>query len=176
MKKILILGALISGSALAADLSVKDCLIQEVVPGKEMTGGFFTLENGGKDTVKLVGASVEKITDKVELHEMIHKDGKMEMSQIQSYDVTPGEHQFKKGGYHIMFMEVKHFPKAGETYPVELKFDNKETLKCDAKVLTVEETIKHFKLDGEKAGGHDHDKKADDHGHGHGKEDGKAKG
>ena len=85
-----------------------------------------------------------------------------------------------------MFMEVKHFPKAGETYPVELKFDNKETLKCDAKVLTVEETIKHFKLDGEKAGEHDmkaDDKKADDHGHGkeaddhgHGKEDGKAKG
>ena len=183
MKKILILGALISGSAMAADLNVKDCLIQEVIPGKEMTGGFFTLENGGKDTVKLVGASVEKITDKVELHEMIHKDGKMEMSQIQSYDVTPGEHQFKKGGYHIMFMEVKHFPKAGETYPVELKFDNKETLKCDAKVLTVEETIKHFKLDGEKAGGHDHDKKADDHDHGkeandhgHGKEEGKAKG
>ena len=40
MKKILILGALISGSAMAADLSVKDCLIQEVVPGKAMTGGF----------------------------------------------------------------------------------------------------------------------------------------
>ena len=187
MKKILILGALISGSAMAADLNVKDCLIQEVVPGKAMTGGFFTLENGGKDTVKLVGASVEKITDKVELHEMIHKDGKMEMSQIQSYDVTPGEHQFKKGGYHIMFMEVKHFPKAGETYPVELKFDNKETLKCDAKVLSVEDTIKHFKLEGEKAVGEfdmkADDKKADDHGHGkkaddhgHGKEDGKAKG
>ena len=115
MKKILILSALISGTALAGDLSVKDCLIQEVIPGKQMTGGFFVLENSGKDTVKLIGASVEKITDKVELHEMIHKDGQMEMSQIQSYDVTPGEHLFKKGGYHIMFMDVKQFPKAGET-------------------------------------------------------------
>ena len=180
MKKILILSALISGTALAGDLSVKDCLIQEVIPGKQMTGGFFVLENSGKDTVKLIGASVEKITDKVELHEMIHKDGQMEMSQIQSYDVTPGEHLFKKGGYHIMFMDVKQFPKAGETYPVELKFDNKETLKCDAKVLTVEETIKHFKLDEPKAGEHkagdmkdthhDHgEKKADNHGHAHGK-------
>ena len=152
MKKILILGALISGSALAADLSVKDCLIQEAVPGKDMTGGFFTLENGGKDTVKLVGASVDKITDKVELHEMI-------------------EHQFKKGSYHLMFMSIKHFPKAGETYPVELKFDNKETLKCDAKVITVEEAIKHFKLEDEKAGGHDmkaDDKKANEHGKTHG--------
>lgn len=179
MKKILILSALISGTALAGDLSVKDCLIQEVIPGKQMTGGFFVLENSGKDTVKLIGASVEKITDKVELHEMIHKDGQMEMSQIQSYDVTPGEHLFKKGGYHIMFMDVKQFPKAGETYPIELKFDNKETLKCDAKVLTVEETIKHFKLDEPKAGEHkagdmkdthhDHgEKKADNHGHAHG--------
>ena len=179
MKKILILSALISGTALAGDLSVKDCLIQEVIPGKQMTGGFFVLENSGKDTVKLIGASVEKITDKVELHEMIHKDGQMEMSQIQSYDVTPGEHLFKKGGYHIMFMDVKQFPKAGETYPIELKFDNKETLKCDAKVLTVEETIKHFKLDEPKAGEHkagdmkdahhDHgEKKADHHGHAHG--------
>lgn len=180
MKKILILGALMSGAAMAGDLSVKDCLVQEVIPGKHMTGAFFTLENSGKDTVKLIGASVEKITDKVELHEMIHKDGQMEMSQIQSYDVTPGEHLFKKGGYHIMFMDVKQFPKAGETYPVELKFDNKETLKCDAKVLTVEETIKHFKLDEPKAGEHkagdmkdthhDHgEKKADNHGHAHGK-------
>jgi len=185
MKKILILSALISGTALAGDLSVKDCLIQEVIPGKQMTGGFFVLENSGKDTVKLIGASVEKITDKVELHEMIHKDGQMEMSQIQSYDVTPGEHLFKKGGYHIMFMDVKQFPKAGETYPVELKFDNKETLKCDAKVLTVEETLKHFKLDEPKAGEHkagdmkdahhDHgEKKADDHGHAHGKGEHKA--
>lgn len=163
MKKILIISALISSTAIAGDLSVEDCLIQEVIPGKQMTGGFFTLKNGGKDTVKLVGASVDKITDKVELHEMIHKDGQMEMGQIQSYSVTPGEHPFKKGGYHVMFMDVKHFPKAGETYPVELKFDNNETLKCDAKVLTVEETIKHFKLDESKAAGHKHDNMKDSH-------------
>ena len=156
MKKILILGALISGAAMAAgDVSVSNCLIQEVIPGKQMTGAFFDIENKGKEDVKLTGAAADKITSHVELHEMIHKDGKMEMSQIQSYDVTPGSvHHFKKGGYHVMLMDIeeKNFPKVGESYPLELKLSNGETLKCDAKTITVEEAIKHFKIEDNKDG------------------------
>lgn len=163
MKKILILGALISSAAMAAgDVSVSNCLIQEVIPGKHMTGAFFDIENKGKEDVKLTAATADKITSKVELHEMVHKDGKMEMSQIQSYDVTPGEHHFKKGGYHVMLMDIeeKNFPKVGESYPLELKLSNGETLKCDAKTITVEEAIKHFKIEDNKDGhGHDGDKK-----------------
>ena len=177
MKKILILGALISSAAMAAgDVSVSNCLIQEVIPGKQMTGAFFDIENKGKEDVKLTGAAADKITSHVELHEMVHKDGKMEMSQIQNYDVTPGEHQFKKGGYHIMLMDIedKNFPKVGETYPLELKLSNGETLKCDAKTITVKEAIEHFKVEDGKAGGHDmkdgHDGKKDEakHEHKHG--------
>ena len=167
MKKILILGALISSAAMAAgDVSVSNCLIQEVIPGKQMTGAFFDIENKGKEDVKLTGAAADKITSHVELHEMIHKDGKMEMSQIQNYDVTPGEHHFKKGGYHIMLMDIedKNFPKAGETYPLELKLSNGETLKCDAKALTVEQAIEHFKDKADKTDGHQHgDMKHDGH-------------
>jgi len=109
MKKILILGALISSAAMAAgDVSVSNCLIQEVIPGKQMTGAFFDIENKGKEDVKLTGAAADKITSHVELHEMIHKDGKMEMSQIQEYNVTPGSvHHFKKGGYHVMLMDIE---------------------------------------------------------------------
>ena len=164
MKKILILGTLLSGAAMAGDLSVKDCLIQEVIPGKQMTGAFFDLENTGKEAVKLVSASADKITSHVELHEMIHKDGKMEMSQIQEYDVTPGLHHFKKGGYHVMLMQIdkKNFPKVGESYPLELKLSNGETLKCDAKTITVKEAIEHFKVEGDKAGAHGHDMKGHD--------------
>ena len=163
MKKILILGALVSGAAMAGDVNVKDCLIQEVISGKNMTGAFFDIENTGKEAVKLTGAAADKITSHVELHEMIHKDGKMEMSQIPEYDVTPGEvHHFKKGGYHVMLMDIeeKNFPKVGESYPLELKLSNGETLKCDAKTITVEEAIKHFKIEDNKDGhGHDGDKK-----------------
>ena len=170
MKKILILGALVSGAAMAGDVNVKDCLIQEVISGKNMTGAFFDIENTGKEAVKLTGAAADKITSHVELHEMIHKDGKMEMSQIQEYDVTPGEvHHFKKGGYHVMLMDIedKNFPKAGETYPMELKFDNGETLKCDAKALTVEQAIEHFKAKADKMDGHHHgDMKHEGHDHG----------
>ena len=175
MKKILILGALISSAAMAAgDVSVSNCLIQEVIPGKQMTGAFFDIENKGKEDVKLTGAAADKITSHVELHEMVHKDGKMEMSQIQSYDVTPGEHHFKKGGYHIMLMDIedKNFPKVGETYPLELKLSNGETLKCDAKTITVKEAIEHFKVEDGKAGGHDmkdgHDGKKEEAKHKHG--------
>mgnify|MGYP000845721325 FL=1 len=165
MKKILILGALISSAAMAAgDVSVSNCLIQEVIPGKQMTGAFFDIENKGKEDVKLTGAAADKITSHVELHEMIHKDGKMEMSQIQEYDVTPGLHHFKKGGYHVMLMQIdkKNFPKVGESYPLEFKLGNGETLKCDAKTITVKEAIEHFKVEGDKAGAHGHDMKGHD--------------
>ena len=134
MKKILILGALMSGAAMAGDLSVKDCLVQEVIPGKHMTGAFFTLENSGKDTVKLTAATADKITSKVELHEMVHKDGKMEMSQIQSYDVTPGEHHFKKGGYHIMFFGLKKPLQEGDKFDLNLKFKNAKPQKITVTV------------------------------------------
>ena len=60
MKKILILGALISSAAMAAgDVSVSNCLIQEVIPGKQMTGAFFDIENKGKEDVKLTGAAAD---------------------------------------------------------------------------------------------------------------------
>ena len=175
MKKILILGALVSGAAMAGDVNVKDCLIQEVISGKNMTGAFFDIENTGKEAVKLTGAAADKITSHVELHEMIHKDGKMEMSQIQEYDVTPGLHHFKKGGYHVMLMQIdkKNFPKVGESYPLEFKLGNGETLKCDAKTITVEEAIKHFKIE-EKS--NDHGDKKEDHGHDHGDKKEEAKG
>ena len=157
MKKILILGALISSAAMAAgDVSVSNCLIQEVIPGKQIDRSLLRHRKQGKEDVKLTGAAADKITSHVELHEMIHKDGKMEMSQIQEYDVTPGEvHHFKKGGYHVMLMDIeeKNFPKVGESYPMELKLSNGETLKCDAKTITVEEAIKHFKIE-EKSNDH----------------------
>ncbi|MDO4643748.1 MAG: copper chaperone PCu(A)C [Cardiobacteriaceae bacterium] len=165
-KKIFILGALFSGVAIAGDISVKDCLIQEVIPGKQMTGAFFTLENMGKETIKLTGVTLSKLSDKVEIHEMIHQNGKMEMSQIQDYDITPGEHRFKKGGYHAMLMDVKHIPKIGDSYPLELKLSNGLTLTCDAKVLSVEDTIKHFvpedgKIDAMKMEDHNHNMNMD---------------
>ena len=92
----------------------------------------------------------------------------MEMSQIQEYNVTPGSvHHFKKGGYHVMLMDIedKNFPKVGETYPLELKLSNGETLKCDAKTITVKEAIEHFKVEGDKAGAHGHDMKKEGHEH-----------
>ena len=86
MKKILILGALISSAAMAAgDVSVSNCLIQEVIPGKQMTGAFFDIENKGKEDVKLTGAAADKITSHVELHEMIHKDAS-ERSRFMKFE------------------------------------------------------------------------------------------
>ena len=62
----------------------------------------------------------------------------------------------------LMDIEEKNFPKVGESYPLELKLSNGETLKCDAKTITVKEAIEHFKVEGDKAGAHGHDMKGHD--------------
>ncbi len=110
-----------------ASVKVSECVIQEVIPPKHMTGAFMKLSNDGEETIHLVGASIPTITNDVELHMMAVVDDVMMMQEIPSYELTSGEHEFKKGGYHLMLMNIDHNPEVGTTHTIELTLDNGET-------------------------------------------------
>lgn len=147
MRKLLITMALASATAMAADVQVSDCIIQEVLPGKHMTAAFATFDNKGDQPVILKKAAVDSISDHVELHEMVHHDGVMKMQQIMEYQLEPGETFFKKGGYHVMILDIEKAPEIGSEHNITFTFADGQTAQCEAKVLSVDDVMKHFDQD-----------------------------
>lgn len=156
MKKLLQKTALLSTVLMTAcvnagnwdNYSVKlsHCAIQETIPGAKATGAFLTMTKEDDAPLSVVAAKIPAITKRVELHEMLMKDNKMMMSQIKEFPLKKGENVFKKGGYHIMLLDIEKPVKAGEKYDITLKFSDGTYGVCNAEVKTVKElTPKHMK-------------------------------
>ena len=107
---------LISGQAGAAETAshtkLTNCVIQEVVPGKDMTGAYVTFVHTGAP-VNLKGAEVPDVSPRVELHDMVMNNGVMEMGPLKDLTLKEGERVFKKGGDHVMLFDVKQKPATG---------------------------------------------------------------
>ncbi len=143
MKKIIIATSIALSANTFAQVTVSDCIIQETIPGAKVTGAFMNMnfEKQDKD-VALISASIPSITKKIEIHEMIMANGSMKMSEIKSFPLAEGKNEFRKGGYHVMLMDIENNPKVGETHKITLNFDNAESVSCDAVVKTPEELAK----------------------------------
>ena len=121
-----------------------DCIIQEVLPGKHMTTAFFTLHHSGI-AQSIVSAAIPSVTDIVELHRMVRKNGDMVMEKISHYPLQDGETLFFNGPYHLMLMQIKHPPAIGSKHYITLFFDDGSTANCQATVKTVPEVIEEAK-------------------------------
>lgn len=161
MRKLVLTVALLSGAAFAEQVEVDDCLIQEVLPGKHMTGAFVTFDNQTDHDVVLEAAAVPSISEHVELHEMKHQDGVMKMQEIEQFTLPPGKTAFKKGGYHVMITKIADLPEVGSEHEITFTFADGETASCTAKVASVDDVMAHF--DDEKGEMHHGDDKHHDH-------------
>ena len=123
-KSLLLLSALGMGSAFAAT-ELKDCVIQEVLPGKNMTGAFLTFVHNG-EPVEIKSGEIASITPNIEFHQMVMKGDVMEMSPLEDLKISEGERLFKKGADHIMLMQIPEdkFPKKGETHTITVNFSD----------------------------------------------------
>lgn len=152
------------GSQVFAATQLKDCVIQEVIPGKNMTGAFLTFEHKG-DPVEIKSGEIASVTPDIEFHQMVMKGDVMEMSPLENLKIEEGEREFKKGADHIMLMQIPEdkFPKKGETHTITVHFSDGSKASCDAQVKTVEEVIEDAKAAGHAHGhSHDHAKKSAD--------------
>ncbi len=136
-------------------IHLEECIIQEPIPGKHMTGAFLKLIRHG-DPVTISKVDVPSITANAELHTMTMKDNVMTMSPMTDL-VVDGERIFRKGGDHVMLMQIPadKLPKAGEKHTMTFSFTDGSSASCEAIVKTAKEVI-----EAAKANGHEHDHSA----------------
>lgn len=146
----------------AGDLVISQPWSRATPGGAKVGGGYLVIENKGTGEDRLIGGTTEAAS-KVEVHEMAMNNGVMTMRELEKgLAIEPGKSvTLAPGGYHVMFMGLKHPLKAGEKLPVTLEF---------AKAGKVDVTF-DVRSVGAKAAEHDHG-----HGHGGGHEQGKGAG
>nr|WP_070961283.1 copper chaperone PCu(A)C [Hyphomonas sp. Mor2] len=103
-------------------LSYTDAFVMEPIGARDMTMGGLNLSVEGGN-VTLTGASSPSIGT-IELHTMAMTDGRMQMRQVESFDIADGESlELKRGGNHFMMFEVGEDVVSGETIDITLTLD-----------------------------------------------------
>ena len=106
--------------------------------GAKVGGGYLSIENTGTAADRLVSVSVP-FAARAEVHEMAVKDGIMTMRPMDAGVELPAgtKVEFKPGGYHIMFMELKQQLKQGEMMKGTLTFEKAGTVDVEFKVDSI---------------------------------------
>jgi periplasmic copper chaperone A len=127
---LLVLATCVVGSvARAEDVKAGDIVISQAwsraTPnGAKIGAGYFTIENKGTTSDKLVGVTGE-ISGKIEVHEMSMNNGVMTMRPMDGgVTIDPGKTvKLAPGGYHLMIMDLKSPLKQGDKLPLTLSFE-----------------------------------------------------
>lgn len=102
------------------------------VQGQQAGGGFLRIESKTAD--RLVGGSTP-VAGRVELHTMAMEGDVMRMRQLDGIDVPAGQAvELKPGSLHLMLMGLKAPLKAGDRFPLTLKFEKAGEVKVDVAV------------------------------------------
>ena len=106
--------------------------------GAKVGGGYLSIENTGSAPDRLVSIAVP-FAARAEIHEMATKDGIMTMRPMDNGVEVPAgaKVEFKPGGYHIMFMELKQPLKQGETLKGTLTFEKAGSVDVEFKVDSI---------------------------------------
>jgi len=111
-----------STSAAGPVLSYTEAFVMEPIGARDMTMGGLSVRVDGGD-VTLTGASSTSIGT-IELHTMAMTDGKMQMRQVDSFEILDGDTlELKRGGNHFMMFDVGEDVVGGETVDIALTFD-----------------------------------------------------
>ncbi|MGP1516977.1 MAG: copper chaperone PCu(A)C [Ottowia sp.] len=149
--------------AVATHTELKDCTMQEVLPGKDMTGAYVRIVHKGAP-VDVVKAEIPTVSKRIELHSMAMKDNVMHMVPMTDVKINEGERVFKKGGDHVMLFDVAEKPAVGSKHTMTLYFSDNTKASCEAVVKTVQDVMKDAGLDPENAAAKHDDKHMDGHG------------
>ena len=96
---------------------------------------YLTIENSGDSADRLLSAT-SSVAEVVELHNVNMVDGVMQMRQVEDGVEIPADETkvFEPGGLHIMLIGLNRPLELGDSFDVELKFEN-------AGMLTVESEV-----------------------------------
>jgi periplasmic copper chaperone A len=109
-------------AALAADLKVDDAWARPTLGQARNGAAYLTLSTTGPAD-RLIAAS-SPAAGKVELHNHIMIGTVAQMRPVDAIQVTPGSQvKLQPGGLHVMLLDLKSPLKAGEKFPLTLKFE-----------------------------------------------------
>ena len=136
MKKILLFTIIIiSGflfqTGLCGSIEVTNAVIYDTPPKAKNGGAFMTIKNLTDKEMVLIGAenNASRVT---ELHTHIEENGMKKMVQIKEIKIAPKSTAvLKRGGDHIMLIDLKKPLKSGDTVNIKLIFSNNETVNVD---------------------------------------------
>jgi copper(I)-binding protein len=140
----LVAAALLSMSALAADLgvTVSDAWARATAPGQDSGSIQFSIVS--KKDAKLVSIA-SPVAGVIEIHSMTHENGKMKMRAVESIALPAGKAvDLGKSGNHVMLLNLKQPLKAGDSIPMTLTIEfadkHKSTLDAKAEVRPLAES------------------------------------
>lgn len=117
--------ALTLSAVVAADaISVIDPYVRAMPPGQKVTGAFLSLKNNSNSDRSLLRVESD-VAKNVELHEHTHKDGMMQMREVEKINIAKGSTTaLKPGGLHIMLIGLTRELKVGDIVDLKLFFDD----------------------------------------------------
>src|SRR6516162_469056 len=106
--------------------------------GASSGAGYMTITNKGSapDKVSCVSADASA---QCQIHSMTMEGGIMKMGPVEGgVEIKPGESvTLKPGGYHMMFLALKHPLEQGQTVKATLKFDHAGAVDVEFPVLAI---------------------------------------
>lgn len=113
----------------AGDVAIETPWMRATPGGARVAGGYVTLTNTGSTPDRLIAAAIPQ-AGRGEIHEMTVEGGVMKMAALEKGIVIgPGKTvALKPGGLHLMFLDLKSGPKAGETIAGTLTFERAGTV------------------------------------------------
>jgi copper(I)-binding protein len=108
----------------AGPIRIEAPWIRATPAGAQVAGGYMKIENTGKERDRLVGGSTG-IAGRFEIHEMKMDGDVMRMRALDAgLGIGPGQSvELKPGSHHVMLVELKRQPKAGDRVQGVLVFE-----------------------------------------------------
>lgn len=101
-----------------AAVTISGAWVRALPPGQPNTAAYLAIENQGKTSVAVVGASAE-VASSVEFHTTIEVEGYQRMAQLEQLELGPGESLvLAPGGIHLMLLGLDHMPVPGDSVPL----------------------------------------------------------
>jgi copper(I)-binding protein len=87
-------------------------------PIGDLAAGFLVISNSGKAPDKLTSVS-STLSDNISIHKTVNQ----RMEEVTSFTIPAGgKLDLERGGSHVMFADIKHPVKKGQSFTVELHF------------------------------------------------------
>jgi Uncharacterized protein conserved in bacteria len=126
----------IAANAMATDykagsLAISGPWSRATPKGAQAGVGYMTIKNNGTTPDRLIGGSVD-VADHFELHVTTIENGIARMRELSEIEIKPGQTiEFKPGGSHAMFVDLKHPLSKGEHIKGTLIFEHAGTVQIE---------------------------------------------